>query len=284
MSTAALSTIDTPGLVNVNVDETVEMLGTCLLVQKRDGHRLTTDALLLSDFAAETLAVSLPCAVPSSTAITTSTATPVSSASPDSEDNRGEFTLEPEAETRGYVEAPVVDIGTGNGAIGIMLARRTLLGNIVGVELQSELAELAERNVGANKLKERISIMGCDYRELPLKFKAGSCALVISNPPYIKAGSGRPAENESRRVARSEVYGTLANLVGVTSYLIGDRGRACFIYPVIRYGEMLDELKRAELKVRRIRFIHTTPEGDAVRFLIEIGRTGNHVTEDPIFL
>jgi tRNA1Val (adenine37-N6)-methyltransferase len=280
-STAPLATTDTPGLVNVNIDETVEMLGSCLLVQKRDGHRLTTDALLLSDFAVETLATLLPCAVPASPA---PSVPPVAPISPASEENKEEFALEPEVETDRYVEAPVVDIGTGNGAISILLARRSMLGNIVGVELQSELAELAERNVGANRLDERISIMKCDYRELPLKFKAGSCALIVSNPPYIKAGSGRPAENESRRVARSEVYGTLANLITVTSFLIGDRGSACFIYPVIRYGEMLDELKKAELKVRRIRFIHTTPEGDAVRFLIEVGRTGNHVTESPIFL
>ncbi len=251
-----------PGLVNVNIDETVEMLGPCLLVQKRVGHRLTTDALLLADFAAESL-TSFSRTVRAGGSV------------------KG---YEAERDCKRLVETPIVDIGTGNGAIAIMLALRSELGTFVGVEVQSELVELTRRNIAANRLNERISVMDVDYRELPLRFKSGSIALVVSNPPYIKAGEGRVSNDVSRSIARSEVYGSLAELVLVSSYLVADEGSICFIYPVKRYGEMLAELKRAELKVRRVRFIHTAPVGEAIRFLIEAGRTGDHVTEEPIFL
>ncbi len=266
-----------PGLVSVNRDETVEMLGPCLLVQKREGHRLTTDALLLADFATEALKTLLPSAIPDGLGGELLSAThPSDTHSSDSNCS--------DCNDIEFIDAPVVDIGTGNGAIAIMLALRSSLKSIAGIEVQTELSELARRNVGANKLKERISIENLDYRELPARYKAGTCALVVSNPPYIKAGSGRVSGSASRHVARNEVYGNLTDLVRVSSYLVGGRGSICFIYPVKRYGEMLKELKQAELKVKRVRFIHSSPGGDAIRFLIEAGRTGGNVTEEPIFL
>ena len=247
-----------PGLVNVNIDETVEMLGPCLLVQKRAGHRLTTDSLLLADFAAAALSPSRLAAGCSQT-----------------------------TGACGKNLRSIVDIGTGNGAIAIMLALRINSASFVGIEVQNELVELTRRNITANRLDDTVSVEEIDYRELPLKFKAGSVSLVVSNPPYIKAGTGRTSTDPLRNIARSEVFGTLTDLVRVSAYLIGGTGTLCFIYPVKRYGELMAELKSAELKVKRVRFIHSAPGGEAIRFLVEARQGNSHevpVTEEPIFL
>ena len=51
----------------------------------------------------------------------------------------------------------IVDFCTGNGVIPLIISNRTK-NNIVGVEIQEKLAELAEKSVIYNKLDDRITI------------------------------------------------------------------------------------------------------------------------------
>ncbi|SUP59354.1 Predicted O-methyltransferase [Weissella viridescens] len=50
-----------------------------------------------------------------------------------------------------------VDLGSGNGAIPLFMAHK-VQGQIVGVEIQPELAEMARRSVAMNQLEDKITI------------------------------------------------------------------------------------------------------------------------------
>jgi tRNA1Val (adenine37-N6)-methyltransferase len=179
---------------------------------------------------------------------------------------------------------PVMDLGTGAGVIPLLLAWKTKARAITGVEVQAEEAAIARRNVEENGLQDRISILNRDFRGLPGVFPEGAFPVVISNPPYVKAGSGRVSPDKNRAAARGEVFGTLTDLVDVSRYLAGTDGRIFYIFTVLRLDEMLTELKRAGLRARRIKFVHTGPDKEARLFLIEAATTGELKVEGPVFL
>ena len=178
----------------------------------------------------------------------------------------------------------VIDLGTGAGIIPLILAWKSPAVNIVGVEVENGAASLARRNLELNGLSSRAGIVERDFRGLPQIYPEGAFTVVVSNPPYTKACSGRTSPVKERAIARSEVLGNLTDLINVSSYLAGKSGRIFYIFPVIRLFEMLDEVKKAGLRARRLKFVHTNPKKAAKLFLIEAGRAGELKVEDPVFL
>lgn len=178
----------------------------------------------------------------------------------------------------------VIDLGTGAGIIPFLLASKSSAKQIAGVEIDREACAIFEKNIADNGLEHRVEAVFADYRDLKSICKEGSFSLVVANPPYIKAGGGRVSPEKQRAVARSEVKGTLRELIDISKYLVGDKGRIAYVFPVARLFEMLDEVRRAGLKVRRLRFIHTSRMKKAKRFLIEAGQEGDIVIEEPVIL
>ncbi len=226
-------------LPSVSEDETVEELGPYLFRQKKNGHRLTVDTVLLADF--------LP----------------------------------------GLEKTDsVIDLGTGTGALPLILSEKTPVEQITGVEVDGVAASIARRNVEANGLETRITILERDFRDLKDGFPEGSFSVVVSNPPYIKAGTGRVSPHKGRDAARCELLGGLRDLVAASKHLAGEKGRVYFVFPVKRLFEMLGELRVVGLKTGRLRFVHTDEKKEAKLFLIEAGRGADIMLkmEEPVFL
>jgi tRNA1Val (adenine37-N6)-methyltransferase len=84
----------------------------------------------------------------------------------------------------------VADLGAGGGIISLLLASTTDVGQIIAIEIQGELADVARRNVLLNNLTHRIEVITDDLRLADKHFTAGQFDLVVSNPPYRTVGSG----------------------------------------------------------------------------------------------
>ncbi len=181
-------------------------------------------------------------------------------------------------------EDSIMDIGSSTGVIPLMLAWKTSVKKIVGVELQPQLVKTARANVEKNELGGRVQFLEGDYRDLPKRLPKGSFSFVVGNPPFVKAGTGRRSPNSSRDIARSEVFGTLTDILEVSAYLVGDYGRVAYIFPVIRLEEMLSGLVAAGLTPNRLRFIHTAPDKEASLFLVEASSAGVLEVEAPLIL
>ena len=52
-------------------------------------------------------------------------------------------------------DSRVLDLGTGTGIISILLCGKTNLKEIIGVEIQKEVFEMAERSAKLNNLEKR---------------------------------------------------------------------------------------------------------------------------------
>ena len=53
----------------------------------------------------------------------------------------------------------VLDLGTGTGIIPVLLCGKTKLNKIVGIEIQKEVAEMANRTIKLNNLENRFEIL-----------------------------------------------------------------------------------------------------------------------------
>lgn len=168
----------------------------------------------------------------------------------------------------------IIDLGTGSGVIPLILAQRSQVQNIVGMEIQEGLADIAKRNVAFNNLSLRIKIVKGDSRDIIhlSLFKKNSFSVVISNPPYTKHKSGRISPSSEKRIAKMEIACSLSDLIKISKYLAAEKGRICYIYPLARLQEMLSVLQANELKVNRLEFVCPKSNGKAKRFLIEAMR------------
>jgi release factor glutamine methyltransferase len=97
--------------------------------------------------------------------------------------------LIPRPETEHVVEAslrrlaerrgPVVDVGTGSGAIGLTIALETGTA-VYATDISGEALAVASRN--ARQLGSSVCLIQCD---LLSAVRDGSMQLVVSNPPYV---------------------------------------------------------------------------------------------------
>lgn len=77
------------------------------------------------------------------------------------------------------VSGPVLDVGTGTAQIPIELCRQSPTITVVAIDLAAEMIRLAERNVAAAGLADRVRLEVVNARALP--YPDGSFPAVISN-------------------------------------------------------------------------------------------------------
>lgn len=163
----------------------------------------------------------------------------------------------------------VADLGTGNGVIPLLLAQRVSSLSLLGVELQEDLAERAQRNVVINNADERIRIVRGDIRAIAQIAAAASFDAVICNPPYRKSGSGRMNPSAEKKIARHEIMGTLKDFLKAGVYLLRHRGQMSLVYPAVRSVDLLDAMRSADLEPKRLRIVHSQRDAEASLILAE---------------
>jgi len=163
----------------------------------------------------------------------------------------------------------MIDLGTGCGIIPLILTFRRKPTRIIGAEIQPSLADLARRNVALNRFTSRIKIWEKDLRDLTTKRLRGTFSLVLSNPPYRKAGSGRINPQEEKALARHEIKATLQDVLRAAHYLLKDKGRLAMIYPASRTAELIQEMRQFNLEPKRLQFVHSHPKEEARLMMVE---------------
>jgi len=161
----------------------------------------------------------------------------------------------------------VIDLGTGCGILPLLLSQNTKAHSFVGVEIQKELAELANKNVRLNHLEDRVWILQKDFRELKEAFPPGSFDVVLSNPPYRKYRTGRVNPAMDKAIARHEITGTLEDLISIASYLLPPKGRCYLIFPALRTVDLLVVLRSQKLEPKRLQFVHPHV-GEEAKFIL----------------
>lgn len=175
----------------------------------------------------------------------------------------------------------IVDLGTGSMVMPIILSAKTKAKKIVGIELQDEMYDLAERNISLNKLEERLSIVKEDILNIKsivskVQNITGSetVDVVISNPPYKQIGTGTTNINSVKYIARHEEKCTLDDIFKTGARLLRSKGKLYIVHKPERIVDLISLAREYNLEAKRIRFMQATIDKTASLVLIEYIKDG----------
>jgi len=171
-------------------------------------------------------------------------------------------------------EDRVIDLGTGCGIIPLILAATTQAKEIVGVEIQEELSEVARRNVTLNGLQHTVTIIKEDLKNLPSRYPASSFDVIVTNPPFRKRATGRINPQEQKSIARHEIAISLQEMLRVAYFLLKTQGKFFLIYPAFRLVELFYEMKACDLEPKTLQCVHSRVNTPAKMVLVEGIRGG----------
>ena len=170
----------------------------------------------------------------------------------------------------------VAELGTATAIIPLLVTATAEVRGMVGVEVQSKLVLRAQRNIELNFLQEKVRILWADVRCVVSEklLPHESFDVVLTNPPYRRAGTGRIAPDDERAACRHELHGGLDDFLACAYYLLRNGGRFCLIYLAERLPELLARMRERKLEPKRIRMVHSRSGDPAKLVLVEGRRNG----------
>ncbi len=167
----------------------------------------------------------------------------------------------------------IADLGTGNGAVALILSHKIKNAMITAVEMQEDAANLAKRNVALNQLEDRITVIHCDVLEIP-KELFGTMDLVVSNPPYVEQSSGLINKHSPKDIARRESTATLTDFMQRAKDLLRDKGDFFMIHRPSRLVDILSEGRKMGMEGKSLLPVVPSPGKEANLILIHFVKNG----------
>ena len=167
-----------------------------------------------------------------------------------------------------------VDLGSGNGAVAILMAAHQSELTVDAVEIQAEMADMAARSAAYNHIEDRMRVHCMDMRSAWRTIGHQARSLVVCNPPYWAKGSSLESENPAERIARCEDDLSPEAVAKSAELLLKYGGRFCVIYPAQRALEMMRAMERCGLAPKRVRTVHSLPDRAPKLILIEAVKGG----------
>lgn len=149
------------------------------------------------------------------------------------------------------------ELGAGSGVISLLCASSGKMHDIDAFELQEDIFSLAAKNVEENSLDGKVRVLHADIRNISSEYN-GSYGLVFSNPPYLKACSGKTNENEADRISRRELNGSIYDFCACASRLLRFGGLFCVVYRPDRLCELIGAMKENSLEPKRLTLVYPT--------------------------
>ena len=173
----------------------------------------------------------------------------------------------------------VVDLCTGSGIVPILLSAKTGAKKITGIEIQSDIADMARRSVSYNKLDEKIDIINDDISNALKYINNCSVDSVCVNPPYMKDTTAIKNPDLPMAIARHELLTDLGTVINIASKLLKESGKFFMVHRPSILSEIFASMRQNRIEPKRLRFIHPYIESKANLVLIE-GAKGSGVWLD----
>lgn len=170
----------------------------------------------------------------------------------------------------------IVDFGCGNGVISLLLTAKTPCKNIIGIELQKQVAQLAKQNVELNNLQERVEIINDDIANAPQILGKESVQVVVCNPPYFANSSGEKRENPQVALSRHESACTLEEIIKSASKILKFGGQFYMIHKTTRMAEVITYCSQNQLIPKTLTLIYPKITKKADTFVLTCKKCGKH--------
>ena len=169
----------------------------------------------------------------------------------------------------------IIDLCTGNAPIPLILSTKTKA-NIVAVEIQKDVYELAKKSVEINKLDDRIKLINDNLNNLKKYYEGDFFDVVTVNPPYFPCHD-KSLKNDDihKTIARHEIYTNLDEIIKISAYLLKNGGYLALIHQTSRFFDIVDTLKKYNFSINKVQFIYPKEDKNSNLVMIEAIKDGN---------
>ena len=165
--------------------------------------------------------------------------------------------------------AKVVDLGTGTGIIPILLSKKTKLKEIIGVEIQKEVYDIAKKNIKLNELENIFKILNIDILNLINLIEKNTIDAIVTNPPYKKIGTGLKNENEKKLISRHETTATLEDFIRISNDLLKDKGEFYMVHRPDRLVDILSIMRKYKIEPKRLKIVYSNKNSEPNLILVK---------------
>jgi tRNA1(Val) A37 N6-methylase TrmN6 len=170
----------------------------------------------------------------------------------------------------------VVDFGAGVGAAGLAIATRVSGIQIILIEIDEVLAELARGNAALNRIEANVIAM--DLASGAEAFTGAGVApdsvdVVLMNPPFNDPSRHRSSPDKSREIAHVADAATLESWIHAARRILKSRGVLTLIWRADGLGDVLAALDRGFGSLA-ILPVHGNAATPAIRVLIRAIKSG----------
>ena len=168
----------------------------------------------------------------------------------------------------------ILDIGCGNAPIPLILSQKTNA-QIIGVEIQKEVSEMARESVKINNLENQIEIINDDILKLKDKLETDSFDLITCNPPYFKVkDTSKFNKNDYKTIARHEVTLNLEQVLKIAKKLLKNDASIALVHRPERFVDIITLMRQNNLEPKKLRFVYPKKGLNANVILIEGTKNG----------
>lgn len=180
----------------------------------------------------------------------------------------------------------ILDLCSGSGVIPIILSAKKKYKKIFGVELQSEMYDLFDRNIKINNLEDSIISINENVKNIKdIRKKVTSIMekdkidIITCNPPYKEIGTGLTTNHDVKTIAKCEVMCNLEDIFITSSKLLGKGGKLYLVHKPERLSDLIYLGRKYNLEAKEIRFVYPKIDKKPSIVLISYRKDGGNETK-----
>lgn len=160
------------------------------------------------------------------------------------------------------IKGELLDIGSGSGILGLLLAKKFNKIVLNQVELQEIFQFFSQKNAFTNSIVSKMH--KGSFLELEFETKFDFC---VSNPPFYH-GNVIKSENENIKIARYNDFMPLKDFIKRASQVLKNGGKFFFCYDCKQLSEIILYLNEFKFNLESLQFVHPKSTKEATLVMI----------------
>jgi len=160
------------------------------------------------------------------------------------------------------IKGNILDIGSGSGILGLLLARKYEKLSLNQCEMQSCFQFFSQQNAKINKVN--IKLYKGSFLELKFDKKFDFC---VSNPPFYHQNVIK-SENSSLKIARYNSFMPLKEFIEKSSNILKNDGKLFFCYDSKQLNDIILFLNEFRFNLEILQFVYPKAKKDASLVLV----------------
>ncbi len=159
----------------------------------------------------------------------------------------------------------ILDIGTGTGIVGLMMAQRFPKANVLCIDIDKDAISQALENIKSSPFCDRMTAM---KQDITLLDDSVGFDAIVCNPPYFENALTCP--DDKRTIARHSVSLNFQQLTESAFKLLKTEGKFSVIIPSDSYSFFETNARLCGFFISKVCKVHSVSNKPPKRYLIEL--------------